>query len=111
MSTWTWVLIFGFALVKIPIGLLMLWIPFRSDAAVASLPTPGEQDSTGEDDGGSKTLPDAPRQPRPNRPHPRTPRHGPRGPRRGPHGTPAPAAPARSRHGHLSPRPAPGVDA
>ncbi|HEY3829034.1 MAG TPA: hypothetical protein VGL57_07550 [Solirubrobacteraceae bacterium] len=98
MSTWAWVLILGFGLIKLPIALLMLWAPFRNDAAVASLGAPGEDASSGEDDGGSKTLPDSPRRPGPHRPRPRTPFGGSRGPRRGPHGTPAPAAPARSRH-------------
>ena len=65
MSTWTWVLILGFGLIKLPIALLMLWLPFRNDASLVPLPTPEENDSAGEDDGGSKTLPGAPRRPSP----------------------------------------------
>ena len=98
MGTWAWVLILGFGLIKIPIGLVMLWVPYHNDASAIPLPTPEENDSAGEDDGGSKTLPGAPRSPSPNRPHPRTPLRGPHGPRRGPHGAPAPSAPERSRH-------------
>jgi hypothetical protein len=98
MSTWTWVLILGFGLVKLPIALMMLWAPFRFDESAGPLAEVDEDGSSGEDDGGSKTLPGAPRRPSPNRPHPRTPLRGPRGPRRGPHGAPAPAPPARSRH-------------
>lgn len=98
MGTWAWVLILGFGLIKIPIGLLMLWVPYHYDTAAAPLTVPEENGSAGEDEGGSKTLPDAPRSPGPNRPHPRGPWRGPHGPRRGPHGAPAPSSPARSRH-------------
>jgi hypothetical protein len=98
MGTWAWVLVLGFGLIKIPIGLLMLWVPYRNDASAIPLPAPEDNGSAGEDDGGSKTLPGAPRRPSPNRPHPRTPLRGPHGPRRGPHGAPAPSAPERSRH-------------
>jgi hypothetical protein len=97
MGTWTWVLIVGFGLIKVPIGLLMLWVPFHNDASAIPLAEP-QDGSAGEDEGGSKTLPGAPRRPSPHRPHPRTPLHGPHGPRRGPHGTPAPTSPERSRH-------------
>jgi hypothetical protein len=95
MSTWAWLLILGFGLIKLPIALVMLWLPFRSDEAMRA---PDESESSDEDDGGSKTLPGAPRRPSPHRPHPRPGRRGPRAPRRGPHGAPSPAAPARSRH-------------
>jgi hypothetical protein len=98
MGTWAWVLILGFGLIKVPIGLLMLWVPYHYDSAADQLPATEESGSTGEDEGGSKTLPGAPRRPSPHRPRPRTPLHGPRGPRRGPHGAPAPSSPERSRH-------------
>jgi hypothetical protein len=104
MSTWAWVLILGFGLIKLPIALLMLWVPFRFDESMDARAAPGEDGSAGEDDGGSKTPADAPRRPSPDRPHPRAPRIGPRGPRRGPHGAPTPPVPARSRHTHTAPR-------
>jgi hypothetical protein len=75
-------------LIKLPIAALMLWIPFRSDAALESRP-PAEAaptDSSEEDDGGSKTLPGTSRGPTSRGPHrPRAPLGG-RGPRRGPPG-------------------------
>ncbi len=87
MPLWVWILLLA-ALIKLPIAGLMLWIPFRDDAAMRS---PNLTDSSeSEDDGGSKALPGGP-----NDPHPRTPL--PRTPRRGPHGTPAPPAPRRVR--------------
>ncbi len=87
MPLWVWILLLA-ALIKLPIAGLMLWIPFRDDAAMRS---PNLADSSEpEDDGGSKALPGGP-----NDPHPRTPL--PRTPRRGPHGTPAPSAPRRVR--------------
>jgi|ERR1700722_9536791 len=98
MSTWTWVLILGFGLIKLPIALMMLWLPFRTDESLAALAAGEEGDSTDEDEGGSKTLAGVPRRPSPHRPRPRPGWRGPRGPRRGPHGAPSPAAPARSRH-------------
>ena len=104
MSTWAWVLIVGFGLIKLPIGLLMLWLPYRYDESAVSFPAPGEEGSAGEDEGGSKTLPGAPRRPSPHRPGPRTPLGGRHGPRRGPHGAPAPPAPARSRHAPALPK-------
>jgi hypothetical protein len=104
MTTWTWLLILGFGLIKLPIALAMLWLPFRSDESLVALPTGEEGDSSDEDDGGSKTLPDLPRRPSPHRPRPRPRWRGPRGPRRGPHGTPSPAAPARSRHARMRPK-------
>ncbi len=97
-------LILGFGLIKLPIALLMLWVPFRRDESAVSHASPSEDESSGEDEGGSKTLPGNPRRPSPNRPHPRTPLRGPRGPRRGPHGTPAHPAPARSRRAGAMPK-------
>ncbi len=85
MPLWVWVL-FLFALVKIPLAGLMLWIPYRNDEAVKA---PDVPDSS-EEDGGSKALPGGPLDP-----HPRAPR--PRRPRRGPHGSPSPSSPARVR--------------
>lgn len=98
-TTWVWVLVLLFAAIKIPIGLVMLWLPFRNEQrALAS--TGGEQaeDSPGEDEGGSRTLPASPLDP-----HPRRPLSGPQRPRRGgPHGAPAPASPPRVRRGRPS---------
>jgi hypothetical protein len=98
MHTWMWLVLLAIGLIKIPVAALMLWIPFRSDAALQSLP-PAESpaaDSPGEDDGGSKTLPGTGRV----GPHrPRAPLGG-RGPRRGPPGCTAGgrlASPARVR--------------
>jgi hypothetical protein len=108
MSTWAWVLILTFGLIKLPIGLLMLWVPFHCDESSVSLPQGEDEDAAGEDDGGSKTLPGSPR---PDRPHPRMPLRGPRGPRRGPHGAPAPPSPPRSRPAHTRRIRAPRVDA
>jgi hypothetical protein len=83
-----WVVLLTVGLIKLPIAALMLWMPFRSDAALESLP-PNEsaaEDTSGEDDGGSKTLPGFGRDPDPHR-YPRAPLGG-RGrrPRRGPPG-------------------------
>ncbi len=77
-------------LIKMPIAAYMLWVPFRSDAAVESREST-EPDSPGEDDGGSRTLPETFHHPRHRRPR------GPLGPRRGPHGGGATPAPARIR--------------
>lgn len=93
---WAWLLILGFGLVKLPIALLMLWLPFRDDEALVSREPSAQDDAPGEDEGGTKTLPGAPHRPGP---HPRPRLRGPRGPRRGPHGEPAPPSPARSRRG------------
>ena len=99
MHGWIWLVLLAFGLIKLPIAALMLWIPFRSDAAVSSRPL-YEAEESGEDEGGSKVLPGGAGDPRvsPHR-HPRTPL-GSRGPRRGPHGGAAggrPASPARVR--------------
>ncbi len=87
-----WIVLLAFGLIKLPIAALMLWIPFRADAAMASLPAEEapSADSSGEDEGGSKIRCGA----GPG-PHPRAPRPG--WPRRGPHGEPATPAPARAR--------------
>ncbi len=85
-----WLLIVMLALIKLPIAALMLWIPFRSDAAL-SVAEPPESD----EDGGSHALPAGPLDPRPRRPLPSGP--FPRRPRRGPHASPAPPAPPRVR--------------
>jgi hypothetical protein len=91
MHTWIWWVFLAVVLIKLPIAALLLWIPFRSDAALESLPA-AELDPPGEDEGGSKMLPgDFRRHWRP-----RGPVHG-RGPRRGPHGGSAPPSPARVR--------------
>ncbi len=85
MPLWLWIL-FLFALVKIPLAGLMLWIPFRNDEAMNAT----DVTDSSEEDGGSKALPSGPLDP-----HPRSPRR-PR-PRRDPHGSPSPAAPSRVR--------------
>lgn len=82
-----WLIILLFAVMKLPLAALMLWMPFRSDSAYHA-DDAGESD--GKDDGGIKDeSTDLP----PRGPHPRTPRRWPR--RRGPHGSPA--SPARTR--------------
>jgi hypothetical protein len=75
-----WMLIALLALIKLPIAALMLWIPFRNDAAMNASGPPGQSD----DDGGTRATPAGPLDPRPRRPLPSGPR--PRSPRRGPHG-------------------------
>jgi hypothetical protein len=92
VHTWIWFVFLAVVLIKLPIAAVLLWIPFRSDAALESHAPEDEPDSPGEDEGGSKTLPDDFRR------HwrPRGPVHG-RGPRRGPHGGSAPPSPARVR--------------
>ena len=66
MPLWLWVLLLA-ALIKLPIAALMLWIPFRNDAARWS---PEGSDSS-EDDGGSRALPGGPLEPHPRAPAPR----------------------------------------
>jgi hypothetical protein len=83
-----WLLLTLMGLIKLLIASLMLWLPFRSDAAMSALE---DESRPGEDeDGGSKTLPGFP-----SEPHPRLPL--PNRPRRGPHGSPSPGSPARVR--------------
>ncbi len=95
MSLWLLIVLLG--LIKLPIAALMLWIPFRDDAAVRTVDT---QDSA-EDDGGSRALPAGPLDPHPHRPLPdRPPR------RRGPHGSGPPPAPPRVRTTAVARRPA-----
>jgi hypothetical protein len=86
-----WMLIVLLALIKLPIAALMLWIPFRNDAAMST----GEPPDRSDDDGGSRALPAGPLDPRPRRPPPSGP--FPRRPRRGPHASPAPPSPRRVR--------------
>jgi hypothetical protein len=86
-----WVLIVMLALIKLPIAALMLWIPFRNDAAMNAADPPDRSD----DDGGSHALPAGPLDPRPRQPLPGGP--FPRRPRRGPHCAPPPPSPPRVR--------------
>lgn len=86
MSLWLLLALMG--MFKLTVASLMLWIPFRRDSATVALAE--KEDSEGEDEGGTKTLPGSPREP-----HPRLPL-APR-PRRGPHGSPASPSPARVR--------------
>jgi hypothetical protein len=87
MSLWLLLTLMG--LIKLVVAALMLWLPFRSDAAMSAL---DDEERPGTDeDGGSKTL-QRTREPHPRRPFPRR-------PRRGPHGSPSPASPARVRGG------------
>jgi hypothetical protein len=85
MSLWILIVLLA-TVIKLPIAGLMLWIPFRDDAAMQVPPEPDSND----EDGGSKTLPGGTSNPHPRRPTPRL-------PRRGPHGSPAPPAPRRVR--------------
>jgi hypothetical protein len=89
MPLWTLIVLLG--LIKLPIAALMLWMPFRNDAAVSTNEPPGQS----EDDGGSRALPAGPLDPRPRRPLPSGP--FPRRPRRGPHGSTPPPSPRRVR--------------
>jgi hypothetical protein len=95
-----WLLFTLLALVKLAVAGLMLWLPFRSDAAMRAIEDgprsdagagENEKGEDGNEDGGSKTS-------RPfGEPHPRRP--FPRPPRRGPHGDPS-RSPRRVRSGH-----------
>jgi len=87
-----WMVIVLFAMLKLPIAGLMLWIPYRNDRALNVSGT-DDADETGasEDEGGSTALPASPIDP-----HPQSPRPHPR--RRGPHGSdPTPPSPPRVR--------------
>lgn len=75
-------------LIKLLVASLMLWLPFRSDAAMNAWEDDNHADA--DEDGGSETLPGSP-----NEPHPKLPL--PHRPRRGPHGSPSPPSPARVR--------------
>jgi len=86
-----WMLIVLMGLIKLPIAALMLWIPFRDDAALNATEPPGQSD----DDGGTRVLPAGPLDPHPRRPLPSG--RFPRSPRRGPHGSQPPPSPRRIR--------------
>ena len=87
-----WILIVLFGLIKLPLAVLMLWLPFRSDAAMSVFEEDGHPaHPESDDEGGTKTLSGgSPEVPRPRLPLPHR-------PRRGPHGSPSPLAPARVR--------------
>jgi hypothetical protein len=93
-----WVLIALFGLIKLPLAVLMLWLPFRNDASMHAT-DPG---ASAEEDGGSHTPPIDPPGPRPPWPAPARP-HGPRlqtsarRRRRGPDCTPPPRVQRRVR--------------
>lgn len=86
-----WMLIVLMGLIKLPIAALMLWIPFRDDAALNATEPPGQSD----DDGGTRVLPAGPPDPHPRRPLPSG--RFRRSPRRGPHGGQPPPSPRRIR--------------
>jgi hypothetical protein len=86
-----WTLIVLLAVIKLPIAAMMLWMPFRNDAALHASEPPDRSD----DDGGSRATPAGPLDPHPRRPLPFGPK--PRRPRRGPHGSPPPPSPRRVR--------------
>jgi hypothetical protein len=71
MSMWL-VIALVLGLVKLPIAALMLWLPFRDDAALAA-PPPSE---ASDDDGGSRCEPAHPQPPPRGRPPQRGPRCG-----------------------------------
>jgi hypothetical protein len=83
-----WLLLTLMGLIKLLVASLMLWLPFRSDAAMSALEDENRSDS--DDEGGSKKFPGSPTEPHPRLPLPRR-------PRRGPHGSPSPSPPARVR--------------
>jgi hypothetical protein len=83
-----WLLLMLMGLIKLLVASLMLWLPFRSDAAMSAREDENRADA--DEDGGSRTLPGSPTEPHPKLPHPH-------GPRRGPHGSPSPPSPARVR--------------
>jgi hypothetical protein len=93
MPLWLLVLML-FGLIKIVIAALMLWLPYRSEAAMiaAEKGEKGEErsDPGSDDEGGSKVLTGEPFDPHPRLPLPHR-------PRRGPHGSPSPPSPARVR--------------
>ena len=85
-----WLLLTLMGLIKLVVAALMLWLPFRSDAAMSALDDEKRSGAEEDEDGGSKAP-----QAFPRGPHPRLP--SPRRPRRGPHGSPPPPSPARVR--------------
>jgi hypothetical protein len=107
MSLWLVLVLFG--LIKLPLAVLLVWLPFRNDAAMEALDAPSGAD----EDGGSRTPPLGPAGPRapwpapgrPRGPHDgaRTPRLAPAPRRRGPDCVPPPRAPRRVRTGLTRP--------
>jgi hypothetical protein len=99
MSLWLLIALFG--LLKFAMAITMLVVALRSDTAMQAQAESGQSD----EDGGSRTPPRAPRDPRPGWPVSRRPRgpHGgalsstARGRRRGPHGPAERPAPRRVR--------------
>ncbi len=90
MPLWLLVLML-FGLIKIVIAALMLWLPYRSEAAMVAAEKNEERSDSGSDDeGGSKVLTGEPTDPHPRLPLPHR-------PRRGPHGSHSPPSPARVR--------------
>jgi hypothetical protein len=83
-----WIVLVMLGLVKLVVASLMLWLPFRYDAAMMAV----DDEPRSDDEGGSKVAPAAPVDP-----HPRLPL-GHR-PRRGPHGSSCPPSPPRVRTG------------
>jgi hypothetical protein len=81
-----WVVLVTLGLVKLVVASLMLWLPFRYDAAMMAV----DDEPRSDDDGGSKVSPAASVDPHPRLPLPRK-------PRRGPHGSFSPPSPARVR--------------
>lgn len=81
-----WVVLVTLGLVKLVVASLMLWLPFRYDAAMMAV----DDEPRSDDEGGSKVSTGAPADPHPRLPLPRK-------PRRGPHGSSSPPSPARVR--------------
>lgn len=77
-------------LIKLVVASLMLWLPYRSDSAMSARGDEKGSPESGEDEGGSKTLPGSPFEPHPRLPLPHR-------PRRGPHGSPSAPSPSRVR--------------
>jgi hypothetical protein len=84
-----WLIFLLLGLIKLPIAVLMIWIPLRSDDAMSAIQDAAGSQGDDEGDGGSGVRPVLPADP-----HPRPPLSGRR--RRGPHGL-CPASPARVR--------------
>ena len=84
-----WLVLTLIGLIKLVVASLMLWLPFRWDAAMSAVDDNPRSDS--DDEGGSKVPPGAPADPHPRLPLPHR-------PRRGPHGSPSPPSPARMRN-------------
>jgi hypothetical protein len=83
-----WLVLVMLGLVKLVVASLMLWLPFRYDAAMTAV----DDELRSDDEGGSKVAPEAPVDPHPRLPLPRR-------PRRGPHGSSSPPSPPRMRTG------------